>query len=279
MKYEKIIRDLLEDGERHITIKENQLSCRCPFHQESKASFGINLETGLYNCFSCSEKGNIVKFVSKMKDISILEALTFLQDEGYDIDRKGNGYYTLKDYAEEKNLDLDFLSKTLRLETSLKGNSIRIPYFDEEGNQIAVRYRNHPDCNTRFYWGKGSKAYLYGLQFIDDFLSDYVVLVEGESDCQSAWMHDIQVIGVPGAKNFKKEYSKLFDRFEKIYIHQEPDAGGKEFVKSICKILPPEKLYTISAFSVDDDCKDLSDLHIKNKLTKETLLATAEKVP
>lgn len=103
MKYEKIIRDLLEDDERHITIKGSQLSCCCPFHQEKKASFGINLETGLYNCFSCSEKGNIVKFVSKMKDISILEALTFLQVEGYDVDRKSNGYYTLKDYSEEKN--------------------------------------------------------------------------------------------------------------------------------------------------------------------------------
>lgn len=278
-KYEDIIKELLDDGERHLTIKENQLSCRCPFHQESKPSFGINLETGLYNCFSCSEKGNIVKFVSKIKDISTLQALDELEMAGYDIDRKSSGYYTLKDYSKEKNLDINYLTKILKMETAPQGNSIRIPYFNQDGSQIAVRYRNHPESKTRFYWSKGSKAHLYGLQFIDNFSSDYVVLVEGESDCHSAWMHDIQAIGVAGAKNFKKEYAKLFDGFDKIYIHQEPDNGGTEFVKSICRVLPSEKLYTISAFAVDDECKDLADLNVKDKLNKESLLATAEKIP
>ena len=278
-KYEDIIKELLDDGERHLTIKENQLSCRCPFHQESKPSFGINLETGLYNCFSCSEKGNIVKFVSKIKDISTLQALDELEMAGYDIDRKASGYYTLKDYSKEKNLDINYLTKILKMETAPQGNSIRIPYFNQDGSQIAVRYRNHPESKTRFYWSKGSKAHLYGLQFIDNFSSDYVVLVEGESDCHSAWMHDIQAIGVAGAKNFKKEYAKLFDGFDKIYIHQEPDNGGTEFVKSICRVLPSEKLYTISALAVDDECKDLADLNVKDKLNKESLLATAEKIP
>ena len=278
-KFSNLILELLDDGERHLKVKGNQISCCCPFHQESKASFGINMETGLYNCFSCFEKGNIVKFVSKMKDISTLQALDELEIAGYDFDRKSSGYYTLKDYANEKKLDFDFLSKELKMETDPKGISIRIPYFNQDGSQIAVRYRNHPDSNTRFYWSKGSKAHLYGLQFIDIFSSEYVVLVEGESDCHSAWMHDIQCIGVAGAKNFKKDYAKLFDRFEKIYIHQEPDNGGTEFVKSICRVLAPEKLYTISSFAVDDECKDLADLNVKDKLNKETLLATAEKVP
>ena len=209
-KYEDIIKELLDDGERHLKIKGNQLSCCCPFHQETEASFGINLETGLYNCFSCSAKGNIVKFVSKMKDISILQALDELEIAGYDIDRKSSGYYTLKYYSEEKKLDYDFLSKTLKMETDPKGNRIKIPYFNQDNSQIAIRYRYHPDSKTRFSWSNGAKAYLYGLQFIDRFLSEYVVLVEGESDTQCALMHDIQALGVAGAKNFKKDYAKLF---------------------------------------------------------------------
>lgn len=278
-KFSKLIIDLLGDGEKHLKVKGNQLSCLCPFHKESKPSFGINLETGLYNCFSCSEKGNIVKFVSKMKDISILEALDELEIAGYDIDKKSSGYYTLKDYAKEKKLDFDFLSKTLKMETDPKGNNIKIPYLNQDGSQIAVRHRGNPDSKTRFWWSGGAKAYLYGLQFIDRFLSEYVVLVEGESDTQCALMHDIQAIGVAGAKNFKKDFAKLFDRFEKVYIHQEPDNGGTEFVKSICRVLAPEKLYTISSFAIDDECKDLADLNVKDKLNKKDLLATAKKIP
>ena len=53
--YEEVIRELLDD--EHIKIKENELHCCCPFHNESRPSFGINLETGLFNCFSCKEKG------------------------------------------------------------------------------------------------------------------------------------------------------------------------------------------------------------------------------
>jgi hypothetical protein len=40
----------------------------CPFHGDSQTgSFSINLETGLFNCFSCHEKGNIIDYINKVK--------------------------------------------------------------------------------------------------------------------------------------------------------------------------------------------------------------------
>ena len=278
--YEKIITDLLNDGVRHIKIRDGQLTTCCPFHQENNPSFGINLKTGLYNCFSCGEKGNIVQFVSKMKHIPIPEAIKYLGSQGYDI---GNGksynYYTLEKYADEKKLDIEYLREKLYLDTAPDGKSVRIPYFNQDGTQIAIRHRNHPDSKTRFWWSNGTKASLYGLDLIDRFPSEYVILVEGESDCHCAWCNDIYTIGVPGAKNFKEKDANLFDHFQKIYIHQEPDNGGAEFVRKICQYLPPEKLYTICAFDVDDECKDLADLHKKGKLNLDNLMAVAQKIP
>lgn len=277
--YEEVIRELLDD--EHIRIKENELHCCCPFHNEKKASFGINLETGLFNCFSCKEKGNIVQFVSKMKHITIAESIDFLKTRGYVIEHNDNmHYYTLQQYADEKNLDIEFLKNKLFLENDKECKSIKIPYFDEEWNQIAVRYRNSPKSKNRFWWSKNSKSNLYGLQFLSQIPNEYVVLVEGESDCQCCWYDDIYAIGVPGAKNFKKEYANLFNRFEKIYIHQEPDEGGTQFVKKICQCIPePDKIFVVSAFEIDNDCKDLADLHIKGKLNKDTLLENAQKLP
>ena len=278
--YEKIVKELLDDGVRHIKIRDGQLTTCCPFHKESKPSFGINLKTGLYNCFSCKEKGNIVHFVSKMKEISIPAAIKYLASRGYDIENdKSYDYYTLEKYADEKKLELKYIRDELYLFTAKDGKSVCMPYFNQEGSQIAIRHRNHPDSKTRFWWGEGLKGNLYGLQFLKKMPRDYIILVEGESDCQCAWQDDIGAIGVPGAKNFKEKDAKLFAEFKKIYIHQEPDDGGAEFVRKICQYLPPEKLYTICAFDVDDECKDLADLHKKGKLTLENLMKVAQKIP
>ena len=38
----------------------------CPFHDESKPSFSMNLDTGLYFCHSCSKKGNAYQFAEAM---------------------------------------------------------------------------------------------------------------------------------------------------------------------------------------------------------------------
>ena len=278
-KYEGIVRELLND--EHIRIKGNQLNCCCPFHDEQHSSFGINLETGKFNCFSCEAHGNIVQFVSKMKNISIVEALLFLRVKGYNVENNSEmNYYTLQQYAEEKKLDILYLKKSLHLETDEKGKSVKIPYYDEEGNQIAIRYRNSPTSKNRFYWSKNAKANLYGLQFLSQIPKEYVVLVEGESDCQCCWSNQIYAIGVPGAKTFKKEYAKLFERFDKIYIHQELDGGGFEFVKKICQCIPdPNRVFYVSAFDIDNDCNDLADLHVRGKLDKETLLEKAQPIP
>ena len=42
----------------------------CPFHNDKElGSFSINLQTGLYNCYACGEKGNIISYVRKVYNI------------------------------------------------------------------------------------------------------------------------------------------------------------------------------------------------------------------
>ena len=289
-QYGKIVQELLEEKDiTHYRVNgEGELTCTCPFHNDTRPSFSISLKKGLYCCHACSEKGNIVQFVSKMKEMNISNSIKLLEEQGYEIENRHSekGYYILEDYAKEKNLDVEFLSDKLHMHTAeldkkIAGKAISIPYFNEQNYQIGVRYRYSPTSKVRFSWRTGSKQGLYGLQLLDKF-SSYVILVEGESDCHCAWVHDIYALGVPGAKNFKKEYSQYLDKFDKIYIHQEPDKGGIEFVKKICQSLSSDKLdklYTISAFELDDECKDLADLHKKGKLDKDTILSKAQKIP
>lgn len=270
-KYEDLILPYINS--KYKISEKGELTCLCPFHYEEHPSFGINLETGLYSCFSCGEKGNIVTFVAKMEGITTAEASKLLNAGEYSAST-----YKVEDFAKEKNIPADYLK---RVGFSNGYNCVKIAYYDENHIQTATRYRYNPLEKTdkgKFSWGKDSKMSLYGLNGLEEASDDYVVLVEGESDAVTLWYNGIVAVGVPGANNFKKEYAKQLERFKTIYIHKEPDKGGENFVKNACKIFPYEKLYVISSKEVNKNCKDVSDLQISGIFDFNKLLETAKKI-
>ena len=38
----------------------------CPFHEDTNPSLSLSEEKGLFNCFGCSAKGNIIKFYAML---------------------------------------------------------------------------------------------------------------------------------------------------------------------------------------------------------------------
>lgn len=270
-KYKDLILPYIE-GEYKISEK-GELTCLCPFHYEEHPSFGINLETGLYSCFSCGEKGNIITFIAKMEGKTTAEVSKLLNAGEYSAST-----YKVEDFAKEKNIPANYLK---RIGFSNGYNCIKIAYYDKNHIQTATRYRYNPLEKTdkgKFSWGKNSKMSLYGLNGLEEASDDYIVLVEGESDAVTLWYNGVVAVGVPGANNFKKEYAKQLERFKTIYIHKEPDKGGENFVKNACKIFPYEKLYVISSREVNKNCKDVSDLQINGIFDFNKLLGTAKKI-
>lgn len=47
------------------TQRANEL-VPCIFHDDNNASMSINISKGVYNCFSCGEKGNTQKLIKLM---------------------------------------------------------------------------------------------------------------------------------------------------------------------------------------------------------------------
>jgi hypothetical protein len=140
---------------------------------------------------------------------------------------------TLANYAEAKGLPVEFLQQLGLRDQNYrkKPAAVRIPYRDTDGEEIAVRYRTalekSDEGDERFRWRAGDKAHLYGLWRLESIRkSGYVILVEGESDAQTLWYHGIPALGIPGAKNWKPEWSEHLEGIEKIYVVIEPDQGG-----------------------------------------------------
>jgi len=138
---------------------------------------------------------------------------------------------TVTGYAAYKQLPDVFLRSLGLTDIHYVGApALRIPYRDRAGAEVAVRIRRTlarvPGPDRRFAWRKGDKPRLYGLDRLGT--PEYVVLVEGESDCHTLWFHGIAALGIPGASFWKEERdAPELDCIARIYVVVEPDAGGE----------------------------------------------------
>ena len=58
-----------------------RLTGMCPFHHETKGSFQVNAEKGLYHCFGCQASGDVIDFFCKMNGLEFKEGLVQLAAE------------------------------------------------------------------------------------------------------------------------------------------------------------------------------------------------------
>ena len=148
---------------------------------------------------------------------------------------------TLSEYSKSKKLPMSFLHNLGVKDVEFRGKpQPHIPYRDKQGRQTITRYRLSLTGKQKFIWSKDSagKLSLYGLERIKDYDKPYIVLVEGESDCQTLWFHGIQALGIPGADNWNEDQDvPELEKFKNIYVIIEsdkkgkPDAGGKAVLK------------------------------------------------
>ena len=172
---------------------------------------------------------------------------------------------TLEAYAESKALPVEFLTRLRLREQKYQGNpAVRIPYLDESGEEVSVRYRTALEkaegADDRFRWKSGSRAALYGLWRLEGVReAGYVVLVEGESDAQTLWYHGVPAVGIPGSSTFKPGWAEYLEDV-KVYAVVEPDAGGENLWERLAASPLRERLYRMEF----EGAKDVSELHVED---------------
>jgi len=164
---------------------------------------------------------------------------------------------TVEQYGRVKGFDVDYLTGDevgLENDTYGKKPAVRVPYYDENGKYLKDhdRYRIRPqkvgdDHPMRSTSKKaGGKTTLYGRWWLPEAKeAGYVLVVEGESDCHTAWSMGWKAVGVPGIQSWRDEWSAFFEGIEKIYVVVEDRAGEKLFEKlGACEDLAP-RLYKV----------------------------------
>jgi hypothetical protein len=224
-------------GEGRVEKSPTDTDVLCPVHGDHNPSLGADLR----------ENGRGPKIVLNCRSQGceyqeILDAVGLKSGDLY-YRAESNGKpagCTVAQYASAKGLPEEFLrSDAVACEdTEWWGvPAVEIPYADEEGEYVLSRYRISLAGEKKVVSKKGDPVMPYGLNRLDDAReAGYALLVEGESDCHSAWHHGLPAIGTPGANTWKPEWSPYLDGIPRILVIVEPDGGGRELWEKVVAV-------------------------------------------
>jgi DNA primase len=77
----------------------------CPFHDEKTPSFNVTPSRGLWYCFSCTEGGDVIKFVQRIDNLSFTEAVERLAARaGIELRYEQGGHVPGRDHSQRRRL-------------------------------------------------------------------------------------------------------------------------------------------------------------------------------
>src|SRR5215216_1342221 len=241
--YEKVLNRFPGEHKRKSKTDADVL---CPVHDDHNPSLGVDLRqngAGPKVVLNCRSQG--CGYSEILQAVGLTDADLKLREKNA-VMAYG---CTLEAYAASKNLLVEFLTSD---DVALEDGScyvralgrevpaVEIPYADQNGEQVATRYRISPGGDDKFRWERGSTTTLYGLHKLEEaHNAGYVLLVEGESDCHAAWYRGLPAIGVPGVDNWRDEWAEHLNGISKIFVVVEPDEAGKKLWRTLvsCKTL------------------------------------------
>ncbi|MBW1930970.1 MAG: HTH domain-containing protein [Deltaproteobacteria bacterium] len=234
---------------------------RCPAHNDEHASLAVSEgEDGriLVKCFAgCSTEEIVHSLGLNVKDLFSHGNRRTTAPPPFGL--------TLEELAKAKKLQLNSL-KNWGCSTQKIGGAqvVRVPYSAPDGEELAVRYRCSLSGPNRFRWKKGSKVHLYGLWRLAEFRkAGWSLLVEGETDCWTAWSYNLPALGIPGKSTWKAEWSSYLEGIE-VYLWQEPDA--QDLVSRVGK-----DISNLKVIVAPKDVKDISEAHIQGRHVGELI--------
>lgn len=248
----------------------------CPWHQDQEPSLQptqdylyCHAEGKWYDCFDIIKCSRKVTFPDARRILAGRAGIDMSGVKQRGGRSSGNGRntatppgLTLAELAKAKNLQIDGqtgLTAWGVSQVKQRGATVlRIPYSTLEGDIVAVRFRLSLSGGQRFRWRKGDKVLLYGLWRMAGFREQgWILLVEGETDCWTAWAHDLPALGIPGKGTWRSEWAEHLNGFS-VYLWVEPDA--QELPRKILESIPD-----LMVINAPDRIKDLSEAHLQGR--------------
>src|SRR5919106_845279 len=220
--------------------------CPNPGHEDRHPSFFL-YPSGAGRCFSQCDRYWPPQELAQLLGISLPS------------DPQG---LTLSEMAQAKGLPEEFL-RSWGVKDGFTGSApnrkpcVDIPYVDAQGEQVAVHKRLSLHHAPRFVWRRGHRTTLYGLSQLTEIRrAGRVILVEGESDTWTLWLHKLPALSLPGSSTWREKYSSLLQGLD-VFVWHEPDPSGDALIRTVADDLPDVKV-----LEPPHGVKDLSEAYL-----------------
>ena len=262
----------------------------CPFHHEKTPSFSVDRKNNIFTCFGCGETGDVITFVSKIKEVEPLEAAKLLAEMFHvDVD-DCTKRTSIKDYLKACIRDADktdyFQKRGLTKETmkkyclgyDAKRNAIVLPYSSE-----LRYYQTRSISDKKFYKPTNEEAGaepLFNRKALWGTSKEPVFIVESPL-CALSIMQcggvSVSLCGVGGANKLVKEV-KAKKPNAPLVLCLDNDEPGQKATETLEKELQTAKIPYV-VFNVAGDKKDPNELLMSNpEGLKESVAAAKREV-
>jgi len=164
----------------------------------------------------------------------------------------------MKEYLRQRGFDEEII-KAWKLEPGT--DEVKINYLDPEGKLLYTR-RNRPRKEPKYISPSSDKmpgghSWLYGLHMLK-YVTDTLLLIEGEYNCISAWIMGHYALGVPGQVMSLKDYhlKDIPDTVKKIIILYDDPKFATERAREILKYFDYEMKVYIATYPDGKDAND-----------------------
>jgi len=291
-----LILNLLETyNVKNIKIAGDEIRCCCPFHEEKKPSFSINLETGKYICFSgkCGKKGNLISFISELTGKKYNEVEQELQINfenlkynniiketlnSFEKHKENLNYIKYNNYKfvelsnlldEQKILNIINISKDISDIVKLKicltnpyKRRLVVPIDDNVYEFRDLTKKSDRKC----LYESGIKISNYLFNIIINKDDDSIFLCEGTKDAMSVAGFGFNACCTFGINISSKQILKILKLgMKKVYILRDNDEAGKLSSKNTYKELKKFIDCKIIKYPKDFKYKDPNEMQQKEE--------------
>jgi DNA primase len=248
MQYEDLVRG-------HLSVKNaygEEAICLCIFHDERTASLQVNMETGLYICFSCGASGGPKSLLAEL-GISHYEPgdddLKYLMEQIRNLDRgvvKEEKVYAESLLKRFKHKHSAWIERNITTKTQAMfelgyyplGDALTIPVRDIGGRLLGVIRRNinwEQRDLPKYEEPRNIKKsrHLYGGWLAAKSNSREVVLVEGPLDAVKVWQAGYVGLAICGSSLTEQQVGvlKRLD-IDRVTLFFDNDLAGRKAAKT-----------------------------------------------
>jgi DNA primase len=280
-KIQSLIDNKILTGIKNVS-SSGWMTANCPFHSESNPSFGININTGQYNCFACGAGGNsFISFFKKIKRHYGIEFKNDAESLAHSINHhiqniqipKKNTNEERKFIMSQKMLDMfvdpsgEYIKERIKNEDiinlfeikfSKRLNKYFIPIRDKENEMVGYVIRQFSEPKYLYNKDFPKKQTLFGINHIDK-KKNVCIITEGPLDVVKSFDNGYRnAIGILGAKMSEEQEKMILRYFDKAIIATDNDKAGKIAMKHCYERL--NKKIKVKRFSWITGRKDLGEL-------------------